>query len=87
MKDKRIRGVQPQTISPRRHSAAPEKEQGSDEDQDQDVEASTPPSSQGQDEYISPGATETSKSPAGELSGKSTEDVEAAMVLLQFLRG
>jgi hypothetical protein len=86
-KDKRIRAVQPQTISPHKLSAATEKEQGPDEDQDQDAEASTPSSSQGQDHHISPGVTATSKSQAGELSGKSTEDVEAAMVLLQFLRG
>ncbi|KAI0257213.1 hypothetical protein BJV78DRAFT_1161020 [Lactifluus subvellereus] len=83
-KDKRIRAVQPQTTCSRRPSATPEKEQESD--QDQDIEASAPSSSQGQDNHISLRATTTSKSP-GELCGKSTEDVEAAMVLLQFLRG
>ena len=85
-KDRRIRAVQPQPTSPRRHSAIPEKEQESDEDQDQDVEVSAPSSSQGQDDRTSPRVVAPLKSP-GELSGKSTEDVEAAMVLLQFLRG
>jgi Homeodomain len=86
-KDKRLRAVQPQTTGPRRPSAAPKKEKEPDEVRDEDVEAPASSSSHGQDDCTSPGATAAPKSPPGELCGKSTEDVEAAMVLLQFLRG
>jgi Homeodomain len=76
-RDNEIRVVRPQSTSPR---AAPEKEPESDE-------VSTPSSSQGHDNRTSRGETAASDSPPRGLSGKSTEDVEAAMVLLQFLRG
>ncbi|KAH9982819.1 hypothetical protein BGW80DRAFT_1162132 [Lactifluus volemus] len=83
-RDNEIRVVRPQSTSPR---AAPEKEPESDEDHNHDVEVSTPSSSQGHDNRTSRGETAASDSPPRGLSGKSTEDVEAAMVLLQFLRG
>ena len=86
-RDKEIRVVRPQSTSLRRPSASPENEQESDEDHSHNVEVSTPSSSQGNDDRTSPGTTAASDSPPRGLSGKSTEDVEAAMVLLQFLRG
>jgi len=52
------------------------------DDEDQDVQTSTPSSSQGQLEVT----LRTTAEPRS-LDGKSTEDVEAAMVLLQFLQG
>jgi hypothetical protein len=55
------------------------------DDENQDVQTSTPSSSQGQHDA----ALRTTAEPEDLLSsldGKSTEDVEAAMVLLQFLQ-
>ncbi|KAI9444869.1 homeobox domain-containing protein [Lactarius indigo] len=53
----------------------------SDSDSDQDSEVPTPAQSQATDDCNTP------KYRPDELRGKSTKDVEAAMALLQFLRG
>ncbi|KAH8997365.1 hypothetical protein EDB92DRAFT_1415378 [Lactarius akahatsu] len=80
-RDKRTRVVELQKASTRRPSAAVKKEQESDSDSDQDSEASTLAQSQATNNCSTP------KSRPDDLRGKSTKDVEAAMALLQFLRG
>jgi hypothetical protein len=87
-RDKGTRLVELQRASPRRPPAALKKEQESDSDSDQDTEAPTPSQSQATNDNGTPsGAKTASKSLPDELRGKSTKDVEAAMALLQFLRG
>ena len=67
--------------------AAPEKElEVNTDDENQDVQTSTPSSSQGQHD-VAPRTTPEPGAQPRSLDGKSTEDVEAAMVLLQFLQG
>ncbi|KAI0308139.1 hypothetical protein B0F90DRAFT_1680498 [Multifurca ochricompacta] len=75
--DKRIREAKPRATSPCKHSAAFKSEK----------KGLYPSPSQGQDDGASPPAIEAWESRPFELGGKSTEDIEAAMVLLQFLRG
>ena len=87
-RDKGTRPVEPQRASPRRPQAVPQKEPGSDSDSDQDIEALTPAQSQATSDNGTPsGAEAASESQPDELRGKTTKDVEAAMALLQFLRG
>ncbi|KAH9997729.1 homeobox domain-containing protein [Russula compacta] len=72
-KDKRIQPNKSQTHIFCKPLAAPEEFfEGDSDDEDQSVEASTLSSTEAQ---------------PSELGNKSTEDVEAAMVLLQFLQG
>ncbi|KAH9178784.1 homeobox domain-containing protein [Lactarius sanguifluus] len=78
---KRDKGTRVQRASARRPSTAVKKEQEFDSDSDQDSEASTPAQSQVTNNCSTP------KSRPDDLRGKSTKDVEAAMALLQFLRG
>ncbi|KAI9460516.1 hypothetical protein BJY52DRAFT_259415 [Lactarius psammicola] len=86
--DKGTRLVELQRASPRRPPAALKKGQESDSDSDQDTEAPTPAQRQATNDDGTPsGARAASKSRLDELRGKSTKDVEAAMALLQFLRG
>ncbi|KAF8274162.1 hypothetical protein EI94DRAFT_1794789 [Lactarius quietus] len=86
---KRDKGTrQLQRPSPRKPPAAHKKEQGPDSDSDQDTETPTPAQSQASSDSGTPsGAKAASESRPDELRGKSTKDVEAAMALLQFLRG
>ena len=88
-RDKGTRLFELQRASPRRSPAMiKKKEQESDLDSDQDTEAPTPAQSQATNDNGTPlGAKIASKSRPDELRGKSTKDVEAAMALLQFLRG
>ncbi len=87
-RDKGTQLIELQRASPRRPPAALKKEQESDSDSDQDTEAPTPAQSQATDDNDTPsGAKAAWKSRPDELRGKSTKDVEAAMALLQFLRG
>ena len=87
-RDKGTRLVELRRASPRRPPAALKKEQESDSDSDQDTEAPTPAQTQATDDNgTPPRAKAASKSRPDELCGKSTKDVEAAMALLQFLRG
>ena len=65
--------------------ARPKQEIDTD-DEDQDVQTSTPSSSQGQLD-VTPRTTVEPEALPRSLDGKSTEDVEVAMVLLQFLQG
>jgi hypothetical protein len=55
------------------------------DDENQDVQTSTPSSSQDQHDDALRTTAEPEALPSS-LRGKSTEDVEAAMVLLQFLQ-
>ena len=55
------------------------------DDENQDVQTSTPSSSQDQHDATLRTTAEPEAQPSS-LDGKSTEDVEAAMVLLQFLQ-
>ena len=85
--DKGTRLVELQRASPGRPPAAPkneEQDQDSDSDSNQDTEAPTPAQSQASNDNDTPLA---SKSWPDKLRRKSTKDVEAAMALLQFLRG
>ena len=82
---KGTRLIELQRASPRRCPTVLEKEQESDSDSNQDTEASTPSQSQATSDNGAPSAT--SEAWLDELRGKSTKDVEAAMALLQFLRG
>jgi REP element-mobilizing transposase RayT len=87
-RDKGTRLVELQGASPRKPQAVLQKEPGSDSDSDQDIEALTPAQSQATSDNGTPsGAKAASESRPDELRGKSTKDVEAAMALLQFLRG
>ena len=90
-RDKGTRFVELRRDSPGRPPAAPKKEKqdkysdsDSDSDSDRETEAPTPAQSQASNDDDTPLA---SKSRPDELRGKSTKDVEAAMALLQFLRG
>jgi hypothetical protein len=86
-RDKGTRLVELQRASPRIPPAAfKKKEQESGSESDQDTEAPTPARSQATNDDGTP-AKIASKSRPDELRGKSTKDVEAAMALLQFLRG
>jgi hypothetical protein len=85
---KGTRLIELQRASSRRSPVVLKKEQESDSDSDQDTETPTPPQSQATSDNGTPsGAKATSESRPNELRGKSTKDVEAAMALLQFLRG
>ena len=55
------------------------------DDENQEVQTSTPSSSQGRHDVALRTTAEPEALPSS-LDGKSTEDVEAAMVLLQFLQ-
>jgi len=88
-KDKRFRPTKPRVLTPRRPLAAPQRDLEGNSDnelEDEDVETSTASSSQSQNDVASGTRAETEVR-SSELGGKSTEDVEAAMVLLQFLQG
>jgi len=88
-KDKRFRPIKPRALTPFRPLAAPKRELEGNSDnelEDEDVEISTPSSSQSQNDAASGTTAETEVRPS-QRGAKSTEDVEAAMVLLQFLQG
>ena len=83
----KTRPVKRHTLTPCKLLARPEQElEINTDDEDQDVQTSTPSSSQGQLD-VSLRATVEPEALPNSLDGKSTEDVEAAMVLLQFLQG
>ena len=90
-RDKGTRLVELQRASPRRSPAVLKNETGSDLDSDHDIEAPIPAQSQAtsdtSDNGPPSGAEAASESRPDGLRGKSTKDVEAAMALLQFLRG
>ena len=90
-RDKGTRLVELQRASPRRSPAVLKNEQGSDLDSDHDIEAPISVQSQAtsdtSDNGTPSGAKAASESRRDGLCGKSTKDVEAAMALLQFLRG
>ena len=83
----KTRPVKRHTPTPCKLLARPEEKlEINTDDEDQDVPTSTPSSSQGQLDVTLGTTVEPEASPSS-LDGKSTEDVEAAMVLLQFLQG
>jgi len=88
-KDKSFRPTKPRALTPCRPLAALKRELEGNSDNElegEDVETSTPSSSQSQNDVAWGTTAETEVRPS-ELGSKSTEDVEAAMVLLQFLQG
>ncbi len=87
-RDKTTQPAEQQRSSPRRPPAALRKEQESDSDSDEVPGVTTSAQDQVVHDNDNPSeAKATSKSRPDELRGKSTKDVEAAMALLQFLRG
>ncbi|KAI9512510.1 hypothetical protein F5148DRAFT_1162250 [Russula earlei] len=87
-KDKRFREINPQTLAPCRRLVVQEKQlEVNSDDEDHDGETSTPPSSQSRHEAAFGTTAESQVQSKSDLDGKSSEDVEAAMVLLQFLQG
>jgi hypothetical protein len=83
----KTRPVKRHTLTSCKLLARPEQElEINTDDEDQDVQTSTPSSSQSQLDVTLRTTVEPETLPSP-LGGKSTEDVEAAMVLLQFLQG
>lgn len=83
----KTRPVKRHTPTSCKHLARPEQELEIDtDDEDQDAQTSTPSSSQGPLDVALRTTVEPEALPSS-LDGKSTKDVEAAMVLLQFLQG
>jgi hypothetical protein len=81
-----VRPAKRQTLTPRESQVTPEKVlEVHTDDENQDASTSTPSSSQGQHD-VGLRMTAELEVPPTSLDGKSTEDVEAAMVLLQFLQ-
>lgn len=86
-KDKKIQPNKSQAHSFCKPLAASEEiSEGDSNDEDQSLETPTLSSSQGRHDTTS-GITAEPEAQPSELRNKSTEDVEAAMVLLRFLQG